>query len=129
MNSQKEMLRFLIAGILVTATDFGIYFLLIHWLPFSVAKGTSFTCAGILGYGLNKYWTFKQKQGSGSEMGRYWIVNFAALGINIFVNQMMINTWPQQVGLAVVMATIVSSLVSYFCFKFWVFKVIPSRMA
>ena len=48
MNIKKEIVRFLTAGIFVGATDFGIYYLLIHFLSFSLAKGISFICAGIV---------------------------------------------------------------------------------
>ena len=90
MNAKKEMIRFPIAGAIITATDFGIYYLLFHFLSFSISKGISFTCAGIVGYLLNKYWTFKHNQPSYAEIGRYALVNFLALGINVLINQLQV---------------------------------------
>jgi len=61
----------LIAGTIVNATDFSIYYILFHFLSFSVSKGISFTCAGIVGYLLGKFWIFKHNRTSYAEIGRY----------------------------------------------------------
>ncbi len=122
MNTKKEIIRFSISGTIVVATDFGIYYLLFHHLPFSIAKAISFTCAGIVGYLLNKYWTFKRNQPSYAEVGRYTLTNFLALGINVVTNQSVLNLRPDAVFLALVIATIVTSLFTFVCFKWWVFR-------
>ncbi|MCX5681396.1 MAG: GtrA family protein, partial [Candidatus Omnitrophica bacterium] len=83
MNIKKEITWFFVAGTFIVATDFSIYYALIHFLPFSIAKGISFICAGIVGYLLNKYVTFKYNQPSYAEVGRYALINFLALGINV----------------------------------------------
>ena len=70
MNTKKQIIRFLIAGTIVNATDFSIYYILFHFLPFSVSKGISFTCAGILGYLFYKYWIFKNDKQSYAEIGQ-----------------------------------------------------------
>lgn len=121
-NARKEIFRFLIAGIIVTATDFGVYYLLFHFLSFSIAKGISFTCAGIVGYLLNKYWTFKHNQPSYAELARYIFINFLALGINVLTNQSILNVWPDAVYIALVLATILTSLFTFVGFKWWVFR-------
>ena len=54
MNIKKEMIRFYIAGIFIGATDFGVYYLLIPFLPFDLSKGISFTCAGIAAENMGK---------------------------------------------------------------------------
>jgi putative flippase GtrA len=123
VNIRKEIVRFVIAGALATATDFCIYFLLIHFLPFSISKGISFTCGGIVGYVLSKYWTFKQNQQSYLEARRYVLINFLALGVNVLTNQSILNVWPDAVYLALIIATIVTSLLTFMSFKWWVFKI------
>ncbi len=122
MNQRKEIVRFLGAGTLVTLTDFSIYYLLFHFLSYGVSKGISFTCAGILGYLVNKYWTFKHKKTSFAEIGRYWFINMLALGINVLINQGILNTYPKGILLALILATVATGLFSYICFKWWVFK-------
>lgn len=122
LKTRKEFIRFLIAGMAVNAADFSIYYLLFHFLPFSVSKGISFTCAGIAGYLFNKYWTFERGQGSHAEIGRYVLINFLALGVNISTNQGLLSLWPGAVWPAVIIATVVTSLLIFICFKWWVFK-------
>ncbi len=117
------MLRFLIAGGIVNLTDFSIYYILFHFLPFSLAKGISFSCAGIVGYLLIKYWTFKSKQSSYVEVGRYVLINFLALGINVTINRSVLHAWPGSVWVALITATIITGLFTYVCFKWWVFRI------
>jgi putative flippase GtrA len=123
MNARKEITRFLIAGTIVNATDFSIYYILFHFLPYSISKGISFTCAGIVGYLLMKYWIFKHKQASYTEIGRYALINSLALGINVLTNQTILKLWPGSVFLALIIATILTGLFAYVCFKWWVFRV------
>jgi len=123
MDTKKEMIRFLVAGAFVGATDFGVYYLLIHFLPFSLAKGISFTCAGIVAYVFNKYWIFQSNQAASySEVSRYVITNLLALGFNIFVNQSILNHWPEAVLLALIVASMLTGAVTFIGFKWWVFR-------
>jgi len=122
-NTRNEIIRFLIAGIIVNAADFSIYYILFHFFSFSLSKGISFSCAGIIGYLLIKFWTFKQnKLSSYAEVGRYASVNFLALGINVLTNQSILNVWPGAVWLALIIATALTGLFTFVCFKWWVFR-------
>ena len=122
MNAGKEFVRFSVAGMIVTVTDFSIYYFLFHFLSFSLAKGISFTCAGILGYLLYKYWTFKHHQPSYSEVVRYTLVSLLALEVNVFTNQSVLNVRADPVYIALGIATVVTSLVTFVGFKWWVFR-------
>jgi len=123
MNIRKQIILFLIGGTIVNATDFSIYYILFHFLPYSISKGISFTCAGIVGYLLGKYWIFKNKQTSYAEMGRYAFISLLALGANVLTNQSILHAWPGQVFLALITATIATGLFTFVCFKWWVFRV------
>ena len=123
MNTKKEIIRFTIAGIFIGATDFGVYYLLIHFLPFSLAKGISFTCAGIVAYLFNKHWIFQYNRiTSYPEVGRYLIINFLALAINIIINQSILNIRPGAVLFALIMAAMFTGLFTFISFKWWVFR-------
>ncbi|MFA5351394.1 MAG: GtrA family protein [Candidatus Omnitrophota bacterium] len=121
MNVKKQIIRFLIAGIIVNVTDFSIYYILFHFLTYNISKGVSFTCAGIIGYLLSKYWTFKHKETSYAEIGRYVIISFLAIGINVFTNQSILDAWPGSVFSALIIATMLTGLFTFVCFKRWVF--------
>ncbi|MCR4336303.1 MAG: GtrA family protein [Candidatus Omnitrophica bacterium] len=122
MNIRKEIIRFSIAGTVVGAIHFGIYYLLICFLSFNLSAGISFICAGIVAYLFNKYWTFKYKHPSLAELVRYTLINFLALGINIFINQHILSLWPSAVFLALVIASMSSGLVTFIGYKWWVFR-------
>ena len=121
--NRKEIIRFIMAGTIVNATDFSIYYILFHFLSFSMAKGISFTCAGIVGYFLIKFWTFKHSEPlSFAEVGRYAVINLSALGINVLTNQGILNFWPGAIWVALVIATALTGLFTFACFKWWVFR-------
>jgi len=127
-NTRREIIRFLIAGTIVNATDFSIYYTLFHFLPHSISKGISFTCAGIVGYFLIKFFTFKHnKPLSYAKVGQYALINSLALGINVLTNQSILKLWPGRVFLALIIATILTGLFTYVCFKWWVFRTLKKE--
>ena len=123
-KDRKGIIRFLIAGVTINAVDFSIYYTLFHFLSFSLSKGISFVCAGAIGYLLNKFWTFKYSNPpSYTEVGKYALVNFLALGINVLTNQIILNLWPGAIGVALIIATGLTGIFTFVCFKWWVFRV------
>ncbi|MBF0484380.1 MAG: GtrA family protein [Candidatus Omnitrophica bacterium] len=122
MNTKREIIWFLLAGPFVVATDFIVYYFLIHFFSFIVSKGVSFICASIVGYLINKYWTFKYNHPSVAEVSRYFLVNFLALGVNVLTNHIVLNLRPGAVFIALVIATVITSIFSFVSFKFWVFR-------
>jgi len=114
MNVRKEIDSVFNCRTTVNATDFSVYFILFHFLPFSLSKGISFTCAGIVGYLLGKYWIFKQNQQSYAEIGRYALINFLALGINVLTNQAILDVWPGAVLAALLIATALTGYLPLF---------------
>lgn len=122
-HAREEFVRFSIAGMIVTVTDFSIYYFLFHFLSYSLSKGISFVCAGIVGYLLYKYWTFRHSQPSYAEVGRYTLISLLALGINVSTNQGVLNARPGAVYLALGIATTITCLVTFVGFKWWVFRI------
>ena len=122
LKTRKEVIRYFIAGALTNAIDFSIYFLLINVLSYNISKAISFTCAGIVGYLFNKYWAFERCQTSYAEGGRYAFISVLALGINIVTNRSILNIWPEQMLLGLVIASMATGLFTFICFKWWVFR-------
>jgi len=117
---RKEFILFCVSGTIVTTTDFSIYYVLYHFLPFSVAKGISCVCAGIAGYLLYKYLVFKKNQHSLEEVIRYALINSLALGINVHINSLVLSQW-HGVFVALIIATLSTAVFTFVCFKWWVF--------
>ncbi len=122
MYPKPQIFRFQIAGCIAGVTDFIIYYFLVHFLYFSVAKGIAFIGAGVLSFVLNRFWVFPYgKRSSYRQMWRYVLINCLALEINIITNQAVLNIWPRSIVVAWVMASMVTGLLTFIGFKWWVF--------
>ena len=122
MTTSKQLVRFLVAGSAAVTTDFSVYYLLRHVLPASEAKGISFVCGGVVAYLLNTYWVFEQRQVSSAGAVKFAVANTLLLGVNVLTNGSVLQVWPTAVAGALVLATLVTSALSYVCFKWWVFR-------
>ena len=56
------------------------------------------------------------------EVIRYTLINFLALGINVYINHHILSLWPGAVFVALVIATSLTGLFTFVCFKWWVFR-------
>lgn len=119
----KEIFKFSITGIFVVLVDAVVYYLLIHFLPFTIAKGISFTCGGIASYFLNKHWTFAHKENVKSDVFRFIIANLCALIVNVSTNNLILAINQKNVFIALLTATSITAIFTYVIFKFWVFNV------
>ncbi len=117
-----EIFRFGLVGFFVGATDAGLYYLLFQFLPFSLAKGISFICAGLVAYLFNKHWIFQCHCSKASgEAGRYIFVNFLALGLNLLTNHGILAVWPEAILPALIAASVATGVFVYIGYKWWVF--------
>ncbi|MBF0490036.1 MAG: GtrA family protein [Candidatus Omnitrophica bacterium] len=121
-TKKKEIVRYLIVSPFEGATDIGIYYLLIHFLPNIVAKAISYVIANGIGYVFNKYWIFKKKKASAPEAARYFMVDILLFAGNILINQAILSHWPKAVFLAIVITSLLTALMSFISKKCWVFK-------
>ena len=124
MKTKKEIFRYLIVTPFIGLTDFGIYFLLIRFLPHSVAKAISYIIANGTGYLFNKYWIFKRKhkQAAVPEAGRYLIVDVVLFAANVAINYVMLAVSHNAVFLSIATASLITLLLSFTFKKLWVFK-------
>lgn len=122
LKQKNEIVKFGFTGIIVIAIDIGVYYLLINFLSYFVAKSISFVCGGVVAYLLNKYWTFKQVKKSSSEIQRFIVANLSALGINVATNKIVLSLNEQDVFLALAVATATTAIFTFVVFKFWVFQ-------
>jgi putative flippase GtrA len=118
----KELAKFSVAGWLAILTDFGVYNGLLLLLPHWAAKGISFTCGGAVAYLVNKYWTFRQKRRSYTEIVRFVVINGSGLGMNVGVNELVLRWSGGNTILAFAAAVALSGGYIYLGQKFWVFR-------
>lgn len=56
-----EVIRFVVVGVINTATYYGLYLLFHPWMPYLVAHVLAFTISMIGSFFLNTYWTYRSR--------------------------------------------------------------------
>jgi putative flippase GtrA len=119
---KKEIKRFIIAGVFAVGTDLIIYYVLLNFLPYFLAKGISFVFGSFVAFIINKFWTFKKNRKSFKEVLQFTFLYFSTLMLNIFVNNFMLNIDDDAILLSFVLATSCSTILNFIGQKWWVFK-------
>jgi putative flippase GtrA len=122
----EQAAKFLSVGILNTALDAGLYFVLTRWLGFStlptLAKGISYGVGILNSFYWNKSWTFGSDTGTMTAFVPFVVANLAALAINAGLMHVCLNTLglPEIPSLA--LATGSTFLWNFTISKFVIFK-------
>lgn len=118
----KELLRFLVGGGSAVLTDYLVYRLLLSAdMDISLAKGMSFVGGSIVGFIINKYWTFESKYFKVKEIFRYVILYATTALINALVNNITLSIIDIQI-IGFLAATGVSTVLNFLGQKFFVFS-------
>lgn len=120
-KTQKELKRFLVAGLSAVGTDFGMYYILLNFFSSGVSKAISFLLGTIVAYVINKYWTFEKHEKSFKEIIQFGILYSLTLGANVMTNKIVLHN-TSIVLLAFLVATGISTVLNFIGQKFWVFK-------
>ena len=117
-----EILKFLVGGGSAVVTDFIAYKLLMNFgMDRNSAKTISFICGSIVGFIINKYWTFKSSIFSLKEIFKYTILYIVTAFINSLVNKYVMLAVKHEL-FAFLCATGVSTILNFLCQKFLIFK-------
>lgn len=118
----KELFRFLIGGGTGVITDYIVYRILLSMnIDISISKTVSFICGSIVGFIINKLWTFESKSFIKSEIYRYIILYSITAIINSLINNLAIYVIGIQF-IAFLCATGTSTVLNFLGQKFFVFK-------
>lgn len=128
-RERARLLRFLVVGSLSVAAD-GLLF---WWLrrgagwSASLAKAGSYVAGMLLGFVLNKVWTFGSRRRSAAEPLTYGLLYAATLGLNVLAYNTVrdgLNAWGDRVagGAAFLAATGLSTVVNYLGLRYFTFK-------
>lgn len=118
----KQIGRFLVAGGTAVTIDFAT-FILLRWLgaPLILANATAFTFAFLIGFIINRHWTFNASGGQGRrQIVRYGIVALAGLLLNTAVLTSLVAVGAVEIP-AKAVATIASATLNYVFSRRWVF--------
>lgn len=117
-----EGLRFIIVGILSVFTDMGFYYLFTtNGFQVNLSKLISFVLGAILGFIMNKSWTFRSKGNTHKEILMFAVLYFISLNANVFSNKWILDSYHLKL-LAFIVATGISTIINYLGQKFIVFR-------
>lgn len=117
----KEILKFLVGGGSAVVVDFVVYSLLKQPMGLLYSKIISYIAGAIIGFIINKIWTFESKQFHMTEIVRYvMLYAFSAL-MNTLVNRIVLFIFTH-VFFAFLCATGTSTIINFLGQKFFVFQ-------
>ena len=119
---KKEILKFLIGGGTAVIVDFLTYkIFMILGIERTIAKTLSFICGSIVGFIINKYWTFKSSKFEIKEILKYIVLYIVTAFINSQVNKYILLLFESEM-FAFLCATGVSTILNFLGQKFLIFK-------
>lgn len=122
-HSFGEFIKFALVGLLNTAVDVVIFFLL-TWVstPYLAAQVISYSCGAANSYLLNKFWTFRSSGLSYAEIVRFTTVNLISLGISVAVLSLLYDRTGLGLAASKGGATACALAANFLGNKLWVFK-------
>lgn len=102
-EERRHLVRFLVVGVLCVGIDLGCYAgLVVLGFAVPVAKGVGYIAGMILGFVLNKTWTFGSRRSASGEAVAYILLYALTFAVNIAVNSgvlatarvLLPGTWP-----------------------------------
>lgn len=119
---KKELLKYLVTGILAVGTDYVSYMILLQFLSHSPAKAISYVCGMIVAFILNRFWTFQSTNKAHHDAIKFTVVYMSSLLLNVLTNKLALLILPSFVTFCFLVATGVSVVTNYIGQKFWVYR-------
>ncbi len=120
--NKQEILKFLVGGGTAVIVDFFTYkIFMILGLERTIAKTLSFICGSIVGFIINKYWTFKSPKFQIKEILKYTVLYILTAFINSQVNKYTLLLFGNEM-FAFLCATGVSTILNFLGQKFLIFR-------
>ena len=120
--NKQEILKFLVGGGTAVIVDFFTYkIFMMLGLERTIAKTLSFICGSIVGFIINKYWTFKSPKFQIKEILKYTVLYILTAFINSQVNKYTLLLFGNEM-FAFLCATGVSTILNFSGQKFLIFR-------
>lgn len=120
--NKQEILKFLVGGGIAVIVDFFTYkIFMMLGLERTIAKTLSFICGSIVGFIINKYWTFKSPKFQIKEILKYTVLYILTAFINSQVNKYTLLLFGNEM-FAFLCATGVSTILNFLGQKFLIFR-------
>lgn len=118
----KEILHFLVGGGSAVCTDYMVYkLLMLIGMGCNPSKAISFVCGSIVGFIINKLWTFNSKKFRKDEVYKYIALYTCTAIINMVINRLVLSMFSLEL-FSFLCATGVSTILNFLGQKYFVFK-------
>ena len=114
-ETRRQLRRFLVVGLLSVATDLCVYAVLSATFELSVtwAKAISYLAGVVVGFALNKRWTFQSSRRTWTEPISYLLLYAVTLGVNVGCNGLVLSWLIDQKLIAFLFATGVTTVINF----------------
>lgn len=127
--ARRHVGRFAIVGLLSVATDAVTYLVLARaGASWDVAKGLGYGVGMVVGFLLNKTWTFASRRPPGLEGFTYVLLYALTMGVNVALNRLVLVAGAARLGpicgplLAFLAATGVTTVLNFLGMRFITFR-------
>ena len=122
---KKELLYFLIVGLLTVTIDFTLYWITQKFLlNITIAKVTGFISGTIFSFLANRKITFKSLESIQKQLLKFSIIYACTMIINVLINNYLLKHQPffrYQISFAFIIATLTSASMNFIGMKYFVF--------
>lgn len=119
-----HFIRFLIVGGISTAMNYAVFFILLGLsMQYQWASACGFMAGVIVGFPLNKAWTYRASSTmTTSVFYSYIAVYLASLIINVAAITMLVDLMHIEPRIANLVTIIITTVANFLGTKFWVFR-------
>lgn len=125
MTLKEQVIKYIITGCACVLLDGLLYLLLLFFqLPIVLARTVSAVVIVLLGYFINRKWTF-QADSSVWIFIKYWVLYTISIGVNVFTNSYIVKIFGESsiiLTFAFLVATFISICITFSGLKLWVFR-------
>lgn len=120
----KQFSKFVVVGVLSTIVNYSCFWILLDYLHLNylLASGSGFMIGVFAGYGLNKSWTFGQKQEVVNQVTKYYGVYLVSLILGLLLLKALTSFWGLEPKIANIIVIGFTTLTNFAGIKCLVFK-------
>lgn len=129
MMRRMRVIRFITTGGIGISVNLGLYYLLVHFIGAHYLAGSiiAVTCSTIVGFLLQKFWTFEEKTTDTAHVQFmfYSLVAILNIGLNTLIVYILAGVLTMHYLLAQGAAGGIVAVWSYFIYRELIFKRLP----
>ena len=121
---KQQLVRFLVVGLICTIINYISFFILLNFMNinFLIASALGYLLGVLLGYSMNRVWTFQHQIKSLLEKLKYLITYLLSLFIGLFFLKILVINHGFKTEIANIYVILITTILNFLGAKYWVFK-------